>query len=275
MGNTVLILGNGFDINIGLDTRYSDFLKSSYFVDYIKGNNLFKYINEINTKNNWVDLELELSNHSKNNKDDKSFKREYELLVKNIGLFISDLVNKKKINKNSSAYKFIENELKNSDNIEIFTFNYTSIIEEIVEDMGYNKGINYIHGSIIEKNIVLGTHDSEFVSENHSFLFKSGSLNFKGLNFTRHISSATKIIIFGHSLGDSDSIYFKNIIDSLWFNNESNWNNKEIIIYYHDENSRLNLIYQLQKLSNFRLSNIATNPVKSNELIWKDVKSIE
>lgn len=34
MNDTLLILGNGFDLSLGLKTSYGDFMKSSYFEDF-------------------------------------------------------------------------------------------------------------------------------------------------------------------------------------------------------------------------------------------------
>lgn len=34
----LLILGNGFDLDLGLKTKYTDFMKSAYFQSYIDYN---------------------------------------------------------------------------------------------------------------------------------------------------------------------------------------------------------------------------------------------
>lgn len=62
--NVTLILGNGFDLNMGLPTSYSDFYKYYLQVDSPKSTNLIKQ--EIGEKpRNWADLEKSLGEISK------------------------------------------------------------------------------------------------------------------------------------------------------------------------------------------------------------------
>ena len=43
--NRLLILGNGFDLNLGRKTRYTDFANSSFWPKGLESN-LFKHLNE-------------------------------------------------------------------------------------------------------------------------------------------------------------------------------------------------------------------------------------
>ena len=70
----VLVIGNGFDLDLGLPTSYKDFLESSYFRSHLnteivtmkydkdlkEGNNLFRYLREKYVSQNWIDIEKEL-----------------------------------------------------------------------------------------------------------------------------------------------------------------------------------------------------------------------
>ena len=56
----LLIIGNGFDIDLGLKTKYSDFIESNCFDE--NKNNLFKSIYRSYKNMNWIDLENELKN---------------------------------------------------------------------------------------------------------------------------------------------------------------------------------------------------------------------
>ncbi|ALU75278.1 hypothetical protein F7642_10905 [Tenacibaculum finnmarkense genomovar ulcerans] len=59
----VIIIGNGFDLSIGLKTSYSDFIKSIEFQELLKNENLLaKHLNGIHTLQNWIDIENELKN---------------------------------------------------------------------------------------------------------------------------------------------------------------------------------------------------------------------
>lgn len=62
--NVTLILGNGFDLNMGLPTAYSDFYKYYMLVDSPKSTNLIKQgIGE--KPQTWADLEKSLGEISK------------------------------------------------------------------------------------------------------------------------------------------------------------------------------------------------------------------
>ena len=39
----VLVLGNGFDLDLGLPTSYSNFLESPYFYEFLNWGNILKY----------------------------------------------------------------------------------------------------------------------------------------------------------------------------------------------------------------------------------------
>lgn len=73
----ILIIGNGFDLNLGLKTGYKDFITSKYFKTLVKNRNpIAEYFNEKNELNNWVDIEKELT--------------EYSIIVKNKNLDIKE-----------------------------------------------------------------------------------------------------------------------------------------------------------------------------------------
>ena len=60
---TVLIVGNGFDLNINFPTSYSDFMGSQYFNELILANDnwLAQYLNYKKKQDgNWIDMEKEL-----------------------------------------------------------------------------------------------------------------------------------------------------------------------------------------------------------------------
>ena len=60
--NRLLILGNGFDLNLGRKTRYSDFANSEFWPKDLKSN-LFGYLNSKKDIEKWFDLEGELANY--------------------------------------------------------------------------------------------------------------------------------------------------------------------------------------------------------------------
>lgn len=79
MAELALIIGNGFDVDMGLPSKYSDFAKSSEFHDlarrmndmyYVeeRDNSLVLQIQKASNESNWFDIEEEIHkyvvNHS-------------------------------------------------------------------------------------------------------------------------------------------------------------------------------------------------------------------
>ncbi|MCK9372781.1 MAG: bacteriophage abortive infection AbiH family protein [Sulfuricurvum sp.] len=61
----IIVIGNGFDLNLGLKTSYKDFFASDYFKSLIEEDNSFaKYLTYKNNLNNWVDIEQEIPEYS-------------------------------------------------------------------------------------------------------------------------------------------------------------------------------------------------------------------
>ncbi|MEB2787271.1 AbiH family protein [Algoriphagus persicinus] len=67
MMNILFLIGNGFDLNLGMNTRYADFYE--YYNKYIKSSSpkVLTLKNEISENlQNWSDLELALGQYSSN-----------------------------------------------------------------------------------------------------------------------------------------------------------------------------------------------------------------
>ena len=60
----VLVIGNGFDLNLGLETSYSDYLSSKYFKYLLGTNTLARYLESRKKESKWVDIEKELYQYS-------------------------------------------------------------------------------------------------------------------------------------------------------------------------------------------------------------------
>jgi len=191
------LIGNGFDVNLGLDTRYSDFYP--FFLDKAHKDNMIReWIS--NNVDEWSDLELELGRHleklsNENLQDFFSAKDELDLLlgqyieeqqnnignekiqlmsvefVRSISKFEYGLPNveKTKIQSIKSAYYNQEFEYHFLD------FNYTDIIDRLIELVGQKESISkhaykgstikevigrvvHVHGTT-NSNMILGIND--------------------------------------------------------------------------------------------------------------------
>ena len=93
MNKTLLIIGNGFDLNLGLKTGYCDFIKSDYFKKEVNNNNqLCKYLLNQQELYNWIDIENELKKYStKTDSQPKQVKQDFKNLSASLIDYLSSL----------------------------------------------------------------------------------------------------------------------------------------------------------------------------------------
>ena len=311
----LLIVGNGFDINLGLKTRYSDFINSLYGSNELSKTELFKYLiqryNESGHKEElrWIDLENELKEYclkefyslynfnfnnsitlnrsSFNQEFDKlfdniktnkgyekfrlRFEKEYNTLIEKLFDYINSQV-ETNVNVHSQAYLLIK-KLSNKYNtvyinsainpLSIINFNYTnkSILKKYftIEKDNYVASLsetnfdairrnnvrlvepNYyeIHGSLEEKNIILGIEGKFNLPDDFSFLKKGFRPNYsKNCNIERLVKENQTIIFFGFSFGETDSPYFRQFLGSynadidMYAPTEKGFGDKKVYIFH-------------------------------------------
>jgi hypothetical protein len=246
--STLLIVGNGFDLNLGLKTSYKDFISSPIFESIISKNYLATHLKEKLELNNWVDIELELKNYTRLN--DENLKADYYNLSEILHTFLSQ-IDTSKINLDSHSYKLIES--LNLNDLAIVDFNYTESIFNIIKQNAFlriNGILNpsqymKIHGSLRDNNIIFGIEDNDTVSKDYIFLNKSFKKNFGLENPYRFLNTYGTIIFFGLSLGQTDHMYFSD----FFINNSKDNQNKEIKFYYYGEDGYEDLHKQIDALT--------------------------
>ncbi|KKB59957.1 AbiH family protein [Parabacteroides goldsteinii] len=246
MNKTLLIIGNGFDLNLGLKTGYCDFIKSDYFKKEVNNNNqLCKYLLNQQELYNWIDIENELKKYStETDSQPKQVKQDFKNLSASLIDYLSSLPYDK-INKESIAYQII-NDLCKMD-IVIIDFNYTPTTKILYPE----KKIIKVHGSIENKDIIFGVEDMADIKKEHIFLKKSYNINFTPIDISNYLEISDSIIFFGHSLGETDHTYFK---DFFFFPGKSyNTPLKEVYISYHGNDSYDNIMMQIDTMSNQNL----------------------
>lgn len=272
----VIVLGNGFDLDLGLKTNYSDFIKSTFFQEKINKEhaytlsrdfrqkeelNLFNYLSEKQRILKWIDLESELAvlasaytTHSietyKGTREIKDSniatlleENTFEQLRKSLcdylkGLDYSDL------NRESAAYRLM-NLMNMNQLIDVLSFNYTDLNAMLNEN---EINVDHIHGSIADDSIILGFQDSLEIHSSYCFMIKSFSPYYQSHSVRRKLLEADEIIIFGHSLGTTDYHYFQEL-----FNRQSNAKSvrKDIIIriFTYNEHSRRDILMRLRAMN--------------------------
>lgn len=259
------IIGNGFDLNLGLKTSYKDFYDYYQSIKSSKNsiNNLKKNIS--NNYKNWSDLELALGQYTEEFKTVDDFDEVFE----DIGEQLAEYLKKEESKFDSAEIdkdKFYENLVKPEvflpvvDNnkirtfknnfanhtwvVDIVTFNYTTIIERVIENkknirIGHHikdnitvtlRGIEHIHG-YVDDRMVLGVNDVSQL-KNKGFhqnvdvleaIVKEKCNTAYGHTIDNHFKTKIKqadiICIFGASLGDTDNMWWELIGEKLKENN--------------------------------------------------------
>jgi len=276
--NVLLIVGNGFDLNIGLQTSYNHFLSSLDI--HSLSNNL---IHELNKRNNtnWVDIENELEScaidnlreinviNKKANNNEKIYKLErqeyielkkllkYYLKKQHVQNLLLDIDDK-------SSYMILSNLLKrNNINLTVLNFNYTHTIEYLFKEIedkfsgiqnhnltNVSKQIIYVHGKL-ESDIVFGINDYARVEKEHRYLHKSFDNHTTTININKLLEDNNEIIFYGYSLGNTDASYFNDFFRKICLYNDLDKDEqKRIKFYFYKDSGYIDLFDRLVYLTN-------------------------
>lgn len=255
---SALIIGNGFDLSLGLSTSYMDFVNSDEFQILLNMQNQLAIYLKVNAElHHEIDIENELKLYSKN-EDNAKFKTEYEALCKQLVVYINN-IDYSSINKNSKAYEVLTNLSSTKNNI-ILDFNYTASTRLILKQCGLSdedidNRLIKVHGEASNNDIIFGVEDNAGIKKEHVFLRKAYNIKYKALNFSELYDRIKSVAIFGHSLGETDHTYFNKLFqESCMYNKFSTNNNKEFWLFYYKENGYHCMMQQLDSLTHNSLT---------------------
>lgn len=251
---TVIVLGNGFDLALGLKTSYSDFYESKFWErDSNIQNNLkdtghifLRFITkEYNNNENWFDLENVIKRFAfgtRTGLKPDTVRWKFELLKNKLTAYLSnEVVNLQKdiqiLSPDSLVYEFLGLISKAAvlENTIIYTFNYTNLAElESYKEVA-NK-MYHVHGSLVNKDIKIGfsSRRNEKVNSAVNFLNKFIQPNSPG-DICSDLESAQDVIIFGHSLNEIDLPYF----ERMFKKHINNTTAQRVIIITYDNDSEM------------------------------------
>lgn len=285
--NNVFIIGNGFDLDLGLPTKYSDFAASEYWP--VDKNNIRVYdeklpsnsgviklyrtpntptleeaVETAKNRETWFDLEQELLNYAKQY-DSKHpnyvyFNKEKLYEIKNniaffnklrtsLNDYISEVQNKHQIKKDCTAKDVLKSVVNNGYFDNIYSFNYTDL-NSIARMVGVTSDIKYIHlhGNVTDKTSILGVDETELRKGYESF-HKSSSRYYRSHDIYNSLTSAEEIVIFGLSFGSIDYSYFDMFFKQLSEGESIKEDKKKYItVFTKDDNSRLSIISNLRNM---------------------------
>ena len=264
MGECVLILGNGFDLDLGLHSRYSEFWESERWKE-VKGTcpeaYFVKSLETYRVTHNWFDLESGLLEGAKSlkgkirrNFDATNYYNSFQILIKELRAYLEHQQKHFTPTENSVAERL----LKAIDTKQMFkciyTFNYTDIVDISqrfhVSELPF---VQYVHGSLDPKEqIILGIEMEDFTSipPQLTFLIKSNSPFYRYTNLLRDLELADHVVFFGHSINGMDFPYFKDFFSQLVNMPISTEEKRHVVIITYDERSAL------QIKDNFRANGI-------------------
>lgn len=264
MNDTLLILGNGFDLSLGLKTSYGDFMQSSYFADFAEKTFLGKYLrNEQFRCHSWIDIEKVLSKYCleinsgglmtpMKQYGPACLHQEYELLKEALKDYLHEEQKCQEHYDSEANVKKLFRDLIYGENNLIATFNYTHMAEFLLSCSEYNKQVLHVHGSLKENDdIVFGVEDEIELPKKHAFLYKAYSKYKKTNVFAYWLSMARTIVFYGYSLGDTDKQYFADFFRNLCHFRKGN---RKIIFYHYGEQGYLDLKWQLMNFTGKQLS---------------------
>ena len=266
--DTMLVIGNGFDLTFGLKTSYTDFMKwfnrNYSFRSYLK-----EFLNAKLNMQRWIDIENELIYYSKylynknqsvstrkdNERKAGRLRQEYKDLCKELCKYLIEeekRIDDLKINlKNSLKNHPVTDILKiiNREPVFVINFNYTDLISYLTHDSVVS---HHIHGTLKDKeNIVFGVQDSADLDKRHSFLYKSHNrvLNVNHLN--ERFEDAKHILFYGYSLGQTDHSYFE---DFFREQSTKGCERKKFDFFYYGQEGYDDLFWQLRTLTGNRIT---------------------
>lgn len=258
MSDKVLIIGNGFDLDLGLHTSYSSFVESDYFKELGTSSELIGQLYANYKEKKWIDIEEELKVFAKRygRETSKIKKNEdaFNQLVNALCLYL-DNIDYSKINKESIAARLLVNIIKNG-YFQILDFNYTDL-ERIMSILCIRDKVvcKYVHGRLIDRSIILGFEDNVDVLSSCYYMIKSHNPHYRSCNVRSILDKADEIVFFGHSLGSTDYHYFSDFFKLQSGSNETNdVKKKKIRIFTFDEYSRLKILEQLRDMNEKRVN---------------------
>lgn len=265
----ILILGNGFDVDLGMKSRYSDFAKSKIWKEKIEGNaeakvrdGLLKALINAKEHDNWFDIEQTMMNYvlklqaqsEGTNYGYESYEtdeEEYHIICDALRTYLryeSDSFSPK----NSSVAENVIREMLLAGMFhKIYTFNYTdlkSILEKKLCITGVNIDVNHMHGSLIPPDdIILGVEGEAIIPEEYKFLYKTSSRYYRYNNLYTDLQDASEVVFFGHSINGMDFWNFQEFFKQQSRGMSSLSKRKWIRIFTYDEKSMQAIKFSLRE----------------------------
>lgn len=257
--STLFLIGNGFDINSGMNTRYTDVYKK--YINEESDSVVIKRFKE-NIESDfetWGDFEMAMAKYARNLNNEAEFLEcirdfarymEQHLIEENnklIQLLRDENVLKAVIKEMEQSFKTFYTDI--SHNIDMImsrrsatyfgefraiSFNYTNIFDvlwkAVLRQVPYTDSVTHIHG-VLQDGPVFGVDNIGQINANYELtrkgkrgfikpVFNSAYDEQRVIEAKRKIKNALTICAYGISLGDSDLSWRNEIIEWLKIDKE-------------------------------------------------------
>ncbi len=271
----VVVIGNGFDLEAGLDTGYSDFRKSNQWDRLMSESSLKCFMQQFfqtKGKDSWLGLEEEFKRYAVAIQSLNQDPIQYAENVKRDQVFFTALCSAlkeylkscyRKIDSSKYSYLLLKTLLTVSDyyfdiknkhplSVRYITFNYTELSQIAYDtfEKGYPsslKEVTHVHGKL-DDDIILGTDESQDIPYGYEFLFKSWHEKYQSHVVLEELAQASKIIFFGLSFGAIDLVYFYKFFRDICSGRYDENLRKNITIITKDNESRMSIMREIYKM---------------------------
>ena len=229
MAKRIVVLGNGFDLDLGLKTSYSDFAKSNQWSELMDNNlnsltssRLLGFLKSKYDVEKWIDVEaalLEFATLKTRNKDyshASDDEEDFHSLCKALKEYLAEQQSVFNPTNNSVAYVLLRYFGSLTSNTKLYSFNYTEL-NGLAEHLQISvKDAIHIHGSLkAEGDIILGIETDNSIDEHYAFLYKTQNRYYQHTDILKDLRDMDEYIFFGHSLNGMDYAYFRSAFISL------------------------------------------------------------
>lgn len=270
MKETLVVLGNGFDLAMGMKSSYRDFYDNKNFwpfeqktsstnVRIRRRTGLDTFLHD-KMQENWYNLENLLAEYAKSIKSVSKEQVEHdEKCFEELKESLYDFIYYAQLNKapslaNNKARRFIE-AIFQYRSPKIYTFNYTAF-DYFAALFGFeNKQAIPVHGSIDDKNIVIGIDNDLDIPREYYFLKKMAEPSYKPSGLILDLMRAEEVLIFGHSLAQNDFNFFEPFFKIHSKESFLNTGKRcKIRIFTADTKSKINVLANIAEMNDNRIN---------------------
>lgn len=230
MSKGIIVFGNGFDLDLGLETSYVSFAKSEQWSSLMDNNpnsnnkdRLLGFLKNKYDVEKWVDIEAALLefallktrfasfDHSKEDEQD------YVNLCMSLKSYIKKQQDYFNTSKKSVASFLLKYIAKKISKIKLYSFNYTQL-DVLAKnfDCNLNSDAVHIHGALNDDgNVILGIETKEHIDDHYAFLYKTQNRNYRHTDILKDLRDKDEYVFFGHSLNGMDFSYFSSLFGHL------------------------------------------------------------